>query len=136
VTGSSSDLAARAGVIASRQRSLADIEAQRAQARLGIGFEALGARNDYYGQVSSIQNAMAQEQMANTISAFQADQFDAIIQAIRNQKTGRTPRTRRGTGTGGGRGPFRPGMAYYDGAPAATPPPFRPGMANYSERYG
>jgi hypothetical protein len=99
VVGSSADLSGRAGVLADRQRALAEIEAQRAQERLDVGYQALGARNDYYGQMSSIQNAMAQEQMANSIYAFQNDQFDAMLRTlsqVRDQKSGRAPRRRVG----------------------------------------
>jgi hypothetical protein len=103
VTSSSSDLQARAGVIAARQRAIADAEAQRATARLGLAQQAMGLRGEYYNSVSSIQNAMAQEQMANTIMAFQNDSFDAMSQnyqdvlaAIRDAKYGNAPRNRRG----------------------------------------
>lgn len=105
VVGSSQDLANRSGVIAERQRAIADAQAQRATAKLGLAQQAMGLRGDYYNQLASIQNAMAQEQMANTIMAFQNDQFDAmqqnyqqVLQALRDQKSGRAPRTRRGVG--------------------------------------
>lgn len=103
VTSSSADLAARAGVIAERQRAIADAAATRTSARLGLANQAIGIRGDYYTGVAGIQNAMAQEQMANTIMAFQNDQFDAIqqsyadvIAALQNQKRGNAPRQRRG----------------------------------------
>lgn len=104
VVGSSSDLSARAGVIADRQRAIAEAQAARISGRLGLAQQAIGVRGDYYSQLSSIQNAMAQEQMANTINAFGNDSFDALQQnyqdvlaQLRNQKSGRNPRRRRGT---------------------------------------
>lgn len=111
VTGSSADLQNRAGVIAERQRAIANAQAERASAKLGLAQQAIGLRGDYYTTIAGIQNAMAQEQMANTIMAFQNDQFDAmnqnyanILAALRAQKRGDRPRQRRGAGSTGGGG--------------------------------
>lgn len=103
--GSSLDLSGRAGVIADRQRAIADAQSQRAAGRLDLAQQGIGVRSGYYTQVAGIQNAIAQEQMYNGIQAFQNDTFDAmqqnyqdILQAILDRKRGRTPIQRNGLG--------------------------------------
>lgn len=108
VLGSSAQLSDEAGVLAARTRAIADAKSQRVAQRLDNRMQQLGAQGSYYGQVSSINNAIAQEQAANTIMAFQQDQFDAmqqnyqstyqnILQSLKDQKSGRVPRQRNGT---------------------------------------
>lgn len=103
IVGSSIDAGARAGVLAQRASDVSTAEADRAAALQNLKLQQVGAGNEYYSNLSNIQNTISQEEMANTISAFANNQFDAknlnyrdILAAIRDQKTGNTPRARTG----------------------------------------
>lgn len=104
--GSSVDVQGRAGAVAQMTGDIASAKAAAAAGRLGLKSGRLDAQGNYYQTVSGIQNAMAQEQMANGINAFGNDQYDALVQhyrdviaQLRDQASGRTPRHRKGVPT-------------------------------------
>lgn len=100
---SSIDLGARSGVIGQRAADIAAAKSAKAQGLLGLQRERMGLQGQYYQSVAGIQNQISQEELAQTIAAFQNDSFDAnnfnyrdILAAIKARKGGYSPGSRRG----------------------------------------
>lgn len=100
--GSSADLAARAGAVGQMTADQAAAMQGYNQARLGLGGQLIDNRSQYFQTLAGINNAMGQEQMANTINAFGDNSFgnygsyQDYLKRIRDQKLGIAPRTRQG----------------------------------------
>lgn len=140
VLGSSAELQNRAGVVADTRSQIAALQAAKAQGILGLQSQKLGAQGEYYSSLASIQNSLAQDQWANSISAYSNDSFDAvqqnyqdIIRRLRARKRGDTTTTRAGAGDTT-RTPYN-GPAGNDRGPGggATPALHRAGQTWYGK---